>query len=195
MENADCFLVKRLAEGDERAFVTLYHKYHRRVYYSALKMTQQEVLAQDITQNVFLKIWDTRCGLDPNQNFGAYVNTVCRNAIFDLFRAAVQEERIRKELRQFAEVTETENEDDFYEIYKPLLDKAIASLPPQRRVVFECCKLQEKSYEEVARALGIQRSTVQDHMVKANKFIREYLLRAGGVSFVMLFAVMSHIQG
>jgi RNA polymerase sigma-70 factor (ECF subfamily) len=191
MENTDCFCVKCLAEGDEEAFVALYNKYHRKIYYSALKMTQSDVLAQDVTQNVFLRIWDTRTTLDPKQNFAAYISVICRNAVFDMFRKATHEEAIRKELQQFTEIAESGREDDdFYETYKYLLDKAIAGLPPQRRIVFELCKLQEKSYDEVARSMSISRSTVQDHIVKANKSIREYLLIHGNCSFAVLFAIL-----
>ena len=192
MENPDYFCVKCLIEGDEKAFVALYNKYHRKIYYAAVKMTQSEDLAQDVTQNVFLKVWETRATLNPEKNFAAYINVICRNAIFDIFKKATLEETAKKELQQFAEVLENDGEeDDFYETYKNLLDEAIAALPPQRRVVFELCKLQEKTYDEVASRMNISRSTVQDHIVKANKFIREYLLIHGNVSFAMLFVIFT----
>ena len=191
MENPDYFCVKCLIEGDEKAFVALYNKYHRKIYYTAVKLTQSEDLAQDVTQNVFLKVWETRATLDPEKNFAAYISVICRNAVFDLFKKATLEEAVKKELQQFTEVSENDGEDeDFYEVYKNLLDEAIAALPPQRRAVFELCKLQEKTYDEVASRMNISRSTVQDHIVKANKFIREYLLTHGNVSFAMLFVVL-----
>ena len=195
MENADYFCVKYLVEGDEEAFVALYKKYHRKIYYTTLKMTQSDDVAQDVTQTVFIKIWETRATLNPNHNFDAYISVICRNVIFDLFRKATQEEIVKKELQQFAEMSKyDEEDDDFDETYKILLDKAIAALPPQRRMVFEQCKLQEKTYDEVATSLNISRSTVQDHIVKANKFIREYLLTHGNFSFAMLFAIQAMIN-
>ena len=195
MENADYFCVKCLKEGDEKAFVALYNKYHRKIYYSALKISQSEVVAQDITQDVFMKVWETRAMLDPCKNFEAYITVSCRNAIFNVYKKAANEEAIKKELQQFAEVSESYGEDeDFYETYKNLLDKAIAELPPQRRTVFEWCKLKEKTYDEVAHKMNISRSTVQDHVVKANKFIREYLLTHGNCSFAILFVIMSQLS-
>ena len=190
MENSDFFCVKCLVEGDEEAFVALYSKYHRKIYYTVLKMTQSDDLAQDVTQNVFLKIWETRASLDPTKNFAAYISIIARNEIFDMFKKITHEEFIKKKLQQFAEISESDEEDDSYEIYKNLLDNAIAALPPQRRVVFEMCKLREKTYNEVARRLNISGSTVQDHIVKANKFIREYLITHGNVSFAVLFAIL-----
>ena len=192
MENPDYFCVKCLVEGDEEAFVALYHKYHHKIYATALKMTQSDDIAQDVTQNVFLKIWDTRATLNPEKNFAAYISVICRNAIFDIFKRATLEETIKKELQQFSEIQEPDqDDDDFYETYKTLLDKAIAELPHQRRAIFELCKLQKKTYDEVARSMNISRSTVQDHIVKANKFIREYLLKHGSFSFAVLFAILN----
>ena len=192
MENPDYFCVKCLVEGDEEAFVALYNKYHRKIYATALKMIQSDDAAQDVTQNVFLKIWDVHATLDPAKNFAAYISVICRNAIFDIFKRATHEEAIKKELQQFSEISEPDQDDnDFYETYKILLDKAIAELPPQRRIIFELCKLQEKSYDEAARSMNISRSTVQDHIVKANKFIREYLLIHGSFSFAILFSILS----
>jgi len=180
MDDLDYFCVKFLIEGDEQAFVALYQKYHHKIYYAALKMTQSAELAQDVTQDVFLKVWERRAALDPNNNFAAYINVICRNMIIDLYKKAINEEAVRKELQQFSDISESGlDEEDLYETYKKLLDRAIAELPPQRRLVFEMCKLKEKSYSEVARKLKISRSTVQDHIVKANKFIREYILEHG----------------
>lgn len=195
MEYPDYFCVKCLVEGDEKAFVALYNKYHRKMYYTALKMTQSDDIAQDILQNVFLKIWETRATLNPEQNFEAYISVICRNLIFDMFRKATHDESVKRELKQFAEISESDSDEaDFYETYLKLLDEAMGALPPQRRKVFEMCKIKEKSYDEVARSMGISRSTVQDHIVKANKFIREYLLSKGNFSYAVLFAVFEAIR-
>jgi RNA polymerase sigma-70 factor (ECF subfamily) len=194
MDNPDYFCVKCLVDGDEEAFVSLYNKYHKKIYYTALKMVQSETQAQDITQDVFLKIWDVRHTLDAEQNFSAFLNTICRNAIFDIFKKAAREETLKEELRQSILLQEETEDEDFYEMYKKLLDDAIDHLPPQRRSVFERCKLQEQSYDEVARSLGISRSTVQDHIVKANKSIRDYLQKYGSFSFSILYAVLLKIN-
>ncbi|MDR2232629.1 MAG: RNA polymerase sigma-70 factor [Tannerella sp.] len=180
MENPDYFCVKCLKDGDTDAFEVLYKKYHRQIFYASLKLTLSEVLAQDVTQDVFLKIWEKRDSLDPNKNFAAFISTICRNAIFDIFKRATYEEDVKKELQQFAEVADDGQEDEeYHERYKELLNKAIAELPPQRRTAFELCKLQEKSYNEAAGLMNVSRSTIQDHIVKANKFIRDYVLSHG----------------
>ena len=193
-DNSEYFCIKCFIEGDEEAFVVLYNKYHRHIYYSAFKMTQSKEIAKDVTQDVFLKLWETRNIINPNQNFAAYIHVICRNIIFNLYKKATIEENIKKELQQFSDVLESENEDnDFYETYKALLDKAIAELPPQRRMVFELCKLEKNTYDEAASRLSISRSTVHDHIVKANKFINEYLLKKGNISFALLFSILNQL--
>ena len=195
IDDNEYFCVKCLVEGDEEAFVMLYNKYHRKIYYTALKITGSEELAQDVTQDVFLKIWETRSRIDPHQNFAAYIHVICRNVIFNLYKKAALEDTIRKQLQQFAAITTSDEEDDdFYESYKELLYKAIEELPVQRRKIYEYCKLKGKTYDHLAHTLCISRSTVQDHIVKANKFIKESLLKYGGASFAMLFAIMDQLN-
>ena len=190
MENSDYFCVKCLVEGNEEAFMVLYNKYHRKIYNAALKMLQSEDLAQDVTQDVFLKIWEIRESLNPEKNFEAFISVICRNAIFDKFKKAACEEALKQELLQFSKSSEFDDDDeDFYETYRNLLDKAIEELPKQRSTVFKLCKLQEKTYDEVASSMNISRSTVQDHIVKANKFIRNYILTNGNFSFAILFTI------
>ena len=194
IEDTEYFCVKCLIEGDEEAFVMLYNKYHRKIYYAALKITGSEDLAQDVTQDVFLKIWETRSRIDPHQNFAAYIHVICRNVIFNLFKKATLEETIKKQMQQFAAITTSDEDDDFYDSYKDLLHKAIGELPPQRRTIYEFCKLKGKTYDHVAHKLNISRSTVQDHIVKANKFIKEYLLKNGSASFAMLYTILDHLS-
>ena len=194
INNDDYFCIKCLIEGDEEAFVMLYNKYHKKLYWVARKMTQSEEVAQDVTQDVFLKIWENRTSIDPHQNFAAYINSICKNVVYDFFKKATLEESVINQMQEFAEMTTPEKDnEDFYESYKELLHKAIENLPPKRRQIYESCKLQGKSYDNVGNEYNISRSTILDHIVKANKFIKEYLLKNGNISFAMLFAILSQL--
>jgi RNA polymerase sigma factor (sigma-70 family) len=71
-------------------------------------------------------------------------------------------------------------ERDLYNLeYTGLLQKALATLPPQRKRVFEFCKLQGKSYHEVSQLLGMSSSTINDHIVKATHSIRQFMFTKG----------------
>jgi RNA polymerase sigma factor (sigma-70 family) len=71
---------------------------------------------------------------------------------------------------------DTENELQQQE-YERLLQEAIEQLPPQRKLIFKLCKIEGKSYDEVAAQMGISAGTINDHIVKGTKSVREYLRR------------------
>jgi len=186
MKNTDYFCLKCLATGDSEAFVALYGRYHRTIYFSALKMTCSEEDAKDVTQTVFMKVWEHREQIDPSADFAAYIGTICRNIIFDKFKKKAREEEMKKEMELISNEESDADETDFRETYHRLLHEAIAQLPPQRRAVYEACKLKGQSYDRVASRNGIAISTVHDHIVKANKSIRDYLQTKGDVFIAIL---------
>ena len=75
-----------------------------------------------------------------------------------------------------------------------LLQKAIDSLSPQRQQVFRLIKLDNKSYEEVSRQLGISVSTISDHIVKANKAIREFIFTHNDMAIILFCFLFSMIK-
>jgi RNA polymerase sigma-70 factor (ECF subfamily) len=196
VSNQDYSHVKRLVEGDEKAFAALYNKYCRKIYTAAFNMTLSEDDAKDIIQDVFLKVWESRATIDPEQNFVAYLNTVCWHICLNMIKKETHRETLKNKWQQVAEMSEDPDRDDedFHEKYLQLLEKAIAALPPQRRVIFEHCKLKEKTYDEVAHSMNITRGTVHDHIKKANKFIREYLTKNGNFTYAILFSILNQLM-
>jgi DNA-directed RNA polymerase specialized sigma24 family protein len=69
---------------------------------------------------------------------------------------------------------------------REFLMKAVDQLSPQRKLVFTCCKLEGKSYEETSRELGISIATVNSHMTQSLRFIREYMLKNYDVAFAVV---------
>ena len=166
-----------LKQGHEAAFEEIYKLYSSRLFGNIYKMVKSESAAREILQEVFIKVWNNRTGIDPERSFRAYIFRIAENNICDFFRNA---SRIKKMQSQII-VIATEHYEHIEELLlrkenNALLHKAINSLPPQRQLVFRLCKLEGKSYDEVSQQLGITVSTVSDHIVKANKTIREYLL-------------------
>jgi len=190
MDNPNYFCLKCLAQGDEEAFVALYGKYHRMVYFAALKMLHSEDDAKDVTQTVFMKVWEHRGNIKPEEDFEAYIGVICRNVIFDLFKKEAREAEMKQELALTASEADNSDEEDFKEKYYNLLHEAIGKLPPQRRKAFEICKLQGYSYDRAASKLGVSRSAIHDHIVNANKFIREYIGSHGDIFTAILVGLL-----
>jgi RNA polymerase sigma-70 factor (ECF subfamily) len=165
-----------IAAGDTCAFKQLFEKYNQPLYRYALRFVKSPALAEDTVQEAFVKVWEKRASLPEVQHFKAFLFTICRNQMLNLFARSARELSIQQEIIYHA-VKVREDTDDLVlsHQYEAIAEEAIAKLPPQRQHIFRLCRLEGKSYEEVANELGISRTTVSDHLVKASKFLREYL--------------------
>lgn len=168
-------LLLQLQQDSEQAFEKLYMLYSARLFGNLLKLTKSETDAQEILQEVFIKIWDNRRQIDTEKSFRSYLFKIAENKVYDLFRKVARDKK-REEQIIFLSTS------DYVYIEESLLNKetisilnkAIESLPPQRQQVFRLCKLEGKSYKEAGELLGISVSTISDHIVKATKTIRSY---------------------
>lgn len=157
-------------------------------------MVKSESTTEEILQDTFIKIWHNRGSIDPDKSFRSYLFRIAENKVYDFFRQATRDKKIRARL--FATATE-EYEHIETMIHRKenalLLQKAIESLSPQRQQIFRSVKLDNKSYEEVSRQLGISVSTISDHIVKANKAIREFIFIHNDMA-IILFCFLSGIS-
>jgi len=168
-------LLKRLQSGDQLAFESLYQKYSREIYNKLVKMVKNVTLAEELTQDVFVKVWNKREVITIDQPFRYYLLTLTNNIVNDFYRKAARDRKLQDEI--IAASTELYNpteEQIYYKESKELMDQAINSLPSQQKLVFQMCKIEGKSYEEVSKLLGISTSTISNHIVKATKSIKTY---------------------
>ncbi|QHT67149.1 RNA polymerase sigma-70 factor [Rhodocytophaga rosea] len=169
-------LLERLIKGSEEAFEAIYVLYHNKIYRLALKFVKSEELAKEVLQDIFVKVWEHKHTINKDLSFSAFIFKIAHNHIFNLLKRASKEVSIKKQIIAAAEIASNQTEDEFFAAeYESLAIHAIDQLPPQRKLIFQLCRLEGKTYEEVSYALGISKSTVRDHMVKAIKFIKEYL--------------------
>ena len=160
--------IRRISQGDAAAFHAVYRYYSPRIYGKLIKVLKSEDLAADILQDLFSIIWQKRQEIDPDKSFGAYLFKISDNLVIDLFRKVKRDQQlIEKLIKAGAENWESTEEWLFRKENEAWLAKAIESLPPQRKLVFKLCKLENKSHEEVSRMLSISRATVNNHLVKA----------------------------
>ena len=169
-------LLVGLAEGSEKAFEELYHLYSQPLLGFIFKIVKSKTHAGEILQETFIKVWNSRGKIDLEQSFRAYLFQIAKNNVYDFFRKASRDKRL--ELRivnniclEYSHVEELlSSKDDFVHLYK-----VIDALPPKRRQIFKLVKIEEQSYAEVSEKLHISVSTINDHIVKATKFIHANL--------------------
>ena len=168
-------IINQLQKGNVHAFEMLYLIYSPRLYGRLLKLVKSDIHAQEILQDVFVKIWEQRNNLDPEKSFRSFLYKIAENKAHDFFRKTARDKTletqlIRQSTTNYSVIEKYKsNEDDL-----ATLQKAIEDLPPQRKQVFRLCKLEGKSYKEVSELLDISVSTISDHIVKGTKSVREY---------------------
>ena len=168
-------LLLQLSNDSEQAFEKIYKLYSARLYGNLIKLVKSESEAQEILQDVFLKIWNNRHSIDTDKSFRSYLFKIAENKVYDFFRKAARDKKKEHVLLEIASSEYMPVEDIMLSDAKTvLLEKAIESLSPQRQQVFRLCKLEGKSYREASEILGISASTISDHIVKATKSIRDY---------------------
>jgi len=183
-------LLAELRLGNERAFRLLYDRYSRSIYGNILKLVRNEEVADDLLQDVFTKIWEHREHIEPHLSFRAYLFICSRHFVFNFQRRLKLEmETAMQMAAEYDDVDDAVTDLLHAKEAKALMEAAVNQLPSQRQRVFRLCKLDGLSYQEVAHILGISVATVRDHMVKANKSIREWLLQNGGLTTVLLIGV------
>lgn len=181
-------LLHLLKAGDRQAFGQLYHRYKAKVYGISLKLIKSEVLAEELLQDVFVKIWMNRERIDPGKSFSSYLYRITENLVLDIYRRAARDRKLQERLVEAVSDRYSLEEVIYRKESMAILNKAIRQLPPQRRRVFTLCKLEGKSYEEAGRELGVTVSTVNDHIVKATRVIKNCLFRNQDVTWLLLIA-------
>lgn len=169
-------LLRQMTNGDQQAFQAIYYYYAPRIYGKLLKVLHSEDLATELLQEIFVVVWQKRAYFDAEKSFRSYLFKMADNLVIDLFRKTQRNKLVMDKLlaASIDQYTHTE-EWLLQKEHRAILKKAIDQLPPQQKLVFTLCKLEHKSHEEVAGLLGLSTSTVNNHIVKATRSLREYL--------------------
>lgn len=186
-------LVARLNNSDGEAFEQLYQLYSGRLFGYLIKLVKSEVFAQELLQDTFIKLWNKRENINPEKSFRSYLFRITENNVYDFFRKAARDKKLQDALIKSAcENYQHVEENLLTKENEQILQDAINLLPPKRRQIFQLIKIEERSYDEVSALLNISVSTINDHIVKAMKSIREalkqYHIAELGMIFIFLLS-------
>lgn len=181
-EKPDRILIIGLKYGDEACFEMLLRKYYPRFRAYTFRLIHDHNQADDILQNVFMKLWMNRMTLDENTSIVAYLFVLTRNEILNYIRyirmhpLASGSENVNEET--------VNNEFDFNDLFGLLLDIVETKLPERRREIFKLNRFEHLPSPEIARRLGLSTRTVEKHIELALKTIRNSL---GPILSLILF--------
>lgn len=169
-------LASLLIAGNTDALSELYMRHHKQLLFFLQKAAKSPTLAEDLLHDTFVKVWEHRMQINPDQPFKPYLYTIARNQFLNLLKRAKNEASILEAMRVHA-ILESDSTAQWLggKETRQLFEEAMDQLPPRCLAVFQKCHVEELSYKHAAEALGISESTVHNQMVKALRHIREYI--------------------
>ena len=176
LSNSEKGLLLQLINGDADAFAEVYDLYKDRIFAFAFTLTKSKEIAEEATQEVFIRLWERRNQIDSNYPLTPYIKKITYNYIISFFRKVKLDRQLQQNLYTNMESLRNTNEDELLqkELNK-LYQQAIEQLPQQKRTAYMLSREQHLTYEEIALKMGISKNTVRNHMTEAIQFIRNYI--------------------
>jgi RNA polymerase sigma-70 factor (family 1) len=183
---------RQMAAGDTAAFAEIFHYYNARLFPFVRRMTKSDVVAEEIVQEVFLRLWVHREKMAAMERPGAWLFLVASNLSMTHLRNAVN--AAVKHAGAHRQATSTHGRDALLEELDAremvvIVEAAVRQLPPRRQEIFRLSRHEGLTHQEIADRLSISPHTVKDHLVLALKTIREYIRRQTGSSFGIILLI------
>ncbi|NIG54779.1 sigma-70 family RNA polymerase sigma factor [Chitinophaga sp. Cy-1792] len=167
-------VVRRIAAGDEAAFSAFFHHWQPYLATHIYRITESSQLAEEVVQDVFMKIWMTRESLSSVIYIKAYLLKLSRNEALNALKSIMR--RINREDAAEKMLQHDTGESEQHRAFQlTLIDEAIDSLPPRQKEVFLLHRHQRLTYAEIAEKLNIGRESVKTHLQLATKAITSHV--------------------
>ncbi|HZG25058.1 MAG TPA: RNA polymerase sigma-70 factor [Chitinophagaceae bacterium] len=182
-------LTALLAQDSEYAFQLLFDRYRNPIYRLALRYLKSPILAQEIVQDVFLKLWFERKNLHTNKPIEPWLFRVAKNHIINHLEKLSREWSALHHIERSTESAAQNIYDHLQDAhYQKLLREAIVTLPEKQRQVFELARHHNLSYLQIAEKLQISSLTVKTHMSRALQHIRGFFNQEGIIFLLCLLS-------
>ncbi len=183
----DIYLLKQIANDDVDAFEVLYKKYYRVVYNYAGYFLAEASDCQDIVQDVFAYVWESRHKLTINKSIKSYLLRACHNSCINHIKKNTTS---RKHISAFINSNDL-FENGYHAIFENELRKAIddvvAELPQQCSEIFKLSRLKGLKHKEIASLLKISPKTVETQIYRALKVFKKRLIYISLTFFLFFF--------
>lgn len=193
-KNSEEVLLRQLIAGDPNGFAGIYTIHNRNIFRFIFKFVNSAPLAEDLTQEVFIKIWEGRLRLAEVQSFKAYLFITARNHTLNRLKEIFKSDVAMGEvIRGFTQLRNDTEDEILHKEYLQFLKRILNTLPERTKEIFKQCREQGRTYDEVATELNISRNAVKNHMVLAMKVLRSSVKRELGISIsILLFIVFKN---
>lgn len=183
-------LLLRIAAGDELSYTLLVERHWQKVLQHALSFVKSYPVAEELTQDVFIQIWEKREKLSSLNNFDNYLFIVSRNLIISHIRKKLIETDSLKDEKLQEMFFKPDEQYEFQELVG-IINEGAALLQEPRRSVFLLSRMEGRDADYISKELGIAKRTVRWHLVQALNFLRNYLQKYYIINFLALFLLES----
>lgn len=181
-------MVELLKRDSPVAFQQFFNSYSQKLYRFALSYLKSDADAEEIVQEVFLKLWESRHRLDGDKSFQSYLFTIAFNAIKKKFNQKMRTDRFKHDLFEWLsrENQAVETRPDFEAMIEKL-EALIDNLPEKRKAVFLKRKKEGKSIQEIADEMKISPKTVKNQITEAMNTLKAAFGSDGLTNFLFYF--------
>ena len=168
-------IIENLKSGDPATFEGVYNQYWEEIYLSVLKRVQDEDVAKEITQELFIYLWEKRETLRINGSLQAYLHGAVKYRVINYFKAAITRDRYHNDMQSLLGEQTINETESFYAVnaIKSTLDSILKKMPERMRLIFSMSRFEQKSITEIADELNLSGQTVKNQLTSALKIIRE----------------------
>lgn len=186
--------IRKFKEGDAAAFDTIYHHYSKKLYNFAYGLLKDKDTANEILQEVFVQLWEKRDQVDVALSFENYIFTIVYNAVRKYSRRKSIENKVRYFLSNHSsDITENTDSDIIYNEMLELAYRTIDKLPHKRKIVYKLSRQEGMKIKQIASMLNISPRTVENHLSKALKFLKEELADISVTTIIFCFLFLSFL--
>lgn len=176
----DALLLKKLSQGDERAFSELLERHSDRFYALAWRITSNNQDAEDVVQDAFLKLWNNPKLYDPSKGtkFTTWFYRIVSNTAIDYIRK--RKKTVGTENFDWIESDQAGQFDDYNDQQQEVfLEQAIQDLPDKQKLALNLCFYEELSNKEAAEILGVGIKALESLLMRAKSNLKDNLSRRG----------------
>lgn len=190
-DKTDTDLIILIMHDDKLAFSELYIRYKSKLHYFCLSLLKSEEETNDIVQEIFIRLWESRVFFNPELSFSSFLYTIARNRVLNYFRDVDIDMKAKSILARNRPAEEDVIESNLiYKEYQNILKDAIEHLSPQRKKIFNMSRMDNLTHKEIAEQLGISVNTVQEHISASLRFIKSYFGKHCDISISILLYLM-----
>jgi RNA polymerase sigma-70 factor (family 1) len=171
---SDESLLQYLKQSSEPAFKTLYRRYWRRCFAMAFQKTKVKEVAEEITQTIFISLWEKRNDLII-KHLEAYLLTAVKYQVFKYMETQLVRTHYENQLDPATWSENSVEKEVFLRDLTRVLERAILQLPEKTQAIYRLSRIENLPYKEIAIKVDLSEKSVEYHISQALKFLRTAL--------------------